>query len=88
MTFSSLITFEIYETRAVLFDPVLCILNGSSFEPYSVSFEITFHGCFQQQLNVYQYLKNLSVLCLRDLLKWKYPHRIYCAFFKKLVPGT
>ena len=42
MTYLSLIIDGIFKTRAVSFDPVQCILKGSSTEPYSVSFEITF----------------------------------------------
>ena len=42
MTFSSLIIHGISETKAVSFDPLLCILNGFSTEPYSVLFRIVF----------------------------------------------
>ena len=42
MTFSSSIIDEISGTRAVSFDPVLCILNGPSTEPYPASFETLF----------------------------------------------
>ena len=80
MTFSSLTIDRNSETRAVSFDPVLCMLNGSSTEPYAVSFEIIFCEYFQQHLDVYQYMKNLSFLCLRGVPKWKYLHGIYCVF--------
>ena len=42
IAFSSLIICGVSETRAVSFDPVLRILDGSPTEPYSVSFEIIF----------------------------------------------
>ena len=80
ITFSSLIIYGTSETRAVSFNTVLCTLNGSLTESYSVSFEIIFCEYFPQHPDVHQYLKNLSFLCLRELLKWKYPHRIYCVF--------
>ena len=47
----SLIIYGNSETRAVSFDPVLCLLNGSLFE-------IFFCEYFQQHPHVYQYLKN------------------------------
>ena len=31
--------------------------------------------------------KNLPFLCLRDLLKWKYPHGVYCMFLNNFVPS-
>ena len=37
----------ISETKAVSFDPLLCILNGFSTEPYSVLFRIVFSEYFQ-----------------------------------------
>ena len=86
MRFSSLIIFGISETKFVSFDPVLCLLNGSN-KPYSVSIETFFCEYFQQHLDVHEFLKNLSFLCLRDFLQWKYPHKIYCVFLNNLVPG-
>ena len=88
ITFPSLIIDGNSETWAVSFDPVLCILNGSSTEPFFVSFEVFFWEYFQQGFEVYQHLKNLSFLYLRSILKRKYLHRIYCVFLNNLVPGT
>ena len=43
---------------------------------------------FGQHLGVYQYLKKIyHLIGLRDLLKWKYPHRIYGVFLNNLEPG-
>ena len=65
MTFSLLTIYRISETRTVSYDAVLCILHESSDKPYFASFEIQFCEDFQQHLDVYQYLKNLSFICLR-----------------------
>ena len=77
-TFSSLIIDGNSETKADSFDLVLCMFNGYSTELYFVLFEIIFCEYFQQYPDVYQCLNNLSFLCLRSLLKWKYPHKMYC----------
>ena len=71
MTFSSLVIREISETRALSFEPVLCILNESSIEPYTVLFEIFFCEYYQQHLHVHKYLENLSFALLERTCKMK-----------------
>ena len=52
-----------------------------------MAFKIIFFEYFQGDLDVHEYLKNSSFLCLKDILKWKYYYRIYCLFLINLVPG-